>query len=515
MGEAGGGRNASKAWVLGVMCMSSLVIVMDGSITNVVLPTLARELTGITNAGLQWVVDTYVLAFATLLLAAGSAADRFGRRRLFLIGLALFGATSIGASTATTAWELIAWRGFMGVGAAMVFPSTLAIITDVFRAPSQRRVAVACWAGSSGLGVALGPIAAGLVLTRLHWGWVFLINTPIVLVATLGALWRVPESKNMNCPEFDLGGTLLSAGGVFGVVFGVIGAPERGWGSAVTVLCVASGAVAIGVFAARLHRHRASGRGAARIDGRFIAACFSLTVAFFGLFGFVFLVTQYFQFVQGLDALHAGLRTLPFAGFILGGAVLAAGAPRLASPGAVMSTGLGLMGLGFLWATGVRAEDDGLARMVMNMGLLGVGLGLVNTAGTDAILGSLPPEQSGAGSSVNDTLREVGGTLGVACMGSVFNSLYRGRVMEQIGPSPLPAAAKETVRSSVGAAVEVINRVGEVAGAGMASALRGAVNSAFMEGFRGGCRVAAWAALGTAVVLAAVEAAAKYAGRRG
>jgi len=501
--------DAKSAWrgrqigVLVTMCLASIVIVMDGSIVNVALPTLSRELAGSTNARLQWIVDAYVLVFATLLMPAGSAADRVGRRLVFLLGLVVFAATSVGASRADSASQLILWRALMGVGAAMIFPSTLAIISETFPEPSRRATAIACWAGSSGLGVAIGPIAAGATLARLHWGWILLLNLPIVALAFAGTAAFVSESQDRARGRLDVPGASLAALAVFAMVFGIIEAPEQGWLAGRTLVPIALGLIAMLGFV-RWEKRCATPLLDVRsfLDRRFGGACLALTVAFFGLFGFVFMVTQFFQFIQGHDALHAGIRTLPFAGFILAGAVIAASLGKRVDPTFPMASGLALMSVGFLWSSRAHVDMPYLT-MVGQMGFLGVGLGLVNALGTDAIMGSLPRERAGTGSSVNDTLRELGGTLGVACMGSAFNALYRTHITDALASSPLPASARDAVRASVGSASFVIQGVRHIAGDDLANVLEHAVQSAFMRGFEVSCWIATAITLGGALALLA------------
>jgi DHA2 family multidrug resistance protein-like MFS transporter len=504
-----------RRWIaLAVVCLAVIVIVMDGSIVNVALPTLAIKLPGATNASLQWIVDAYILVFAALLLVAGSAADRFGRRLVLALGLIVFAGVSFGAALSDTSGSLILWRAAMGVGAALIFPSTLAIITEDFPEPGLRRAAIAVWAGSSGLGVAIGPVAGGWLLAHLHWGSIFLVNLPVVLVSIAGVMAFVRESRERHHSRFDPFGSVLSIAGVFGVVWGLIEAPERGWSSPVTVAALAGGVALLGAFVAWERRTPAPMLDVRYFsDPRFAGGCIAVAAAFFGLFGFVFMVTQYFQFLHGYGALSAGIRTTPFAGFILGGALIAARAGRWCEPRWIIAAGLLLMSAGFAWAAG-DDKDTAYSLMVWQMGVLGTGLGLVNAAATEVIMASLPLSRAGTGSSVNDTLREVGGTLGVAGMGSAFNALYRAKVTGSLASAPLPEDARAMVRASVGGAMLVIERVESVAGPDAATKLRASVEAAFLSGFSGSCWIACAAAAIGAVAVAAVmrSSAATYAG---
>jgi EmrB/QacA subfamily drug resistance transporter len=463
---------------------------MDGSIVNVALPTLAEHMQGVTNSHLQWFVDGYILSFASLLLTAGVMADRLGRRRVLLVGLVVFAAMSVGGAMAASPAQLIGWRVLMGIGAAMIFPSTLAIITDAFTDPGERRLAIAIWAGVSGLGVAIGPVAGGWLLTRFHWGAIFLVNLPLIALAMAGAVALVRESRDPDGGALDPLGNGAAALGVLCLVWGLIEGPEVGWASWRSAGALAAAGLLLALFVAwerRTARPMLDLRFFAQ--GRFSAGCVAITCAFFGLFGFVFMVTQYFQFVHGYDALEAGIRTTPFAGFILVGAILASQCERCFGARVPITVGLLLMSVGFAWTT-VDTASTPYNMMVLQMGVLGVGLGLVNAAATEAIMGALPQARAGTGSSVNDTAREIGGAFGVAAMGSIFNTLYRSEIGASIREAPLPAEAKEGLVRSVGMAVEVIRRVEALAGADAAQAVRAPVVEAFLRGFHGASWVA-------------------------
>lgn len=493
-----------RAAILAVACAAVFVIVMDGSIVNVALPTLHRELGWATTSQLQWIVDAYILAFAQLLLAAGSFGDRFGRRKALGWGLVLFGAFSVGAACAETPGQLIAWRAAMGVGAALIFPTTLAIIASTFRETDARAKAIAAWAGMSGLGVALGPVVGGLLLEHFPWGSIFLVNIPILALAFAGMAWAVPDSRDPHPKRFDPAGNLLSIAGVGLLVWAVIEGPDHGWASARSLLALAGALLLLALFVAwelrcphpmldvRLFRRR-----------RFAAGSLAITFAFFGLFGFVFMVTQYFQFGRGLGALGAGVRTLPFAAAIGLGAALAARHGGRLGQRIVVSSGLALMAVGFAWTTR-DAIDSPYALLVAQMGVLGIGLGLVNAAATEAIMSSLPVEQAGVGSAVNDTTREVGGTLGVAVMGSLFSSVFSDRLDAVLQRVTLPPEAVSVAESSVGAALEVARLTTLIMGPVAGSTFREGVLSAFMAGFHASSWVAAGVAGAGAIVAALV-----------
>ncbi|MFM7260746.1 MAG: MFS transporter [bacterium] len=480
---------------LASVSLAVTLIVMDGSIVNVALPTLVRALGGASNSELQWIVDGYILVFATLLLSMGNAADRFGRRRLLILGAVLFGAASVGATTSVSPGGLIGWRAAMGVGAAMIFPSTLAILTHEFPEPRLRRMAIGVWASCSGLGVAIGPVVGGWILRHHPWSAIFLVNVPIVVVIAAGVLLTVRESRESSRGPIDLLGNTLAIAGLLALVWSLIEAPERGWGSWPVLVGLGTGIALLVLF---LHHERRVEHPL--LDLAFVgsracmSACLAIAAAFFGLFGFVFMVTQYFQFVKGLDPFEAGIRTLPFAGAIVVGAAVAAWAGRVRSPRTIASVGLLCMSAGFGWAV-VDGTDTPYSVLIGQMGALGLGLGLVSAAATEVVMSSLASDRLGLASSLNDTARELGGTLGVAAMGSVFNAVYRSDVDAAFVDSPLPEAAHHAVRESLGVALGVAERVGEVAGAVAAAKVRGPVLDAFLSGFHASSLLAAALAL--------------------
>ena len=493
-------RPPRSPWlILAVLCTTVFIIVVDGTIVNVALPTFVREL-GATTSQLQWIVDAYVLVFAGLLMAAGSVGDRFGRRGVLQIGLAIFGLTSVGAAFAGSAGELIAWRAVMGIGGALIFPATLAILVNVFTVPKQRAVAIAVWAATSGLAVALGPVSGGLLLRHFWWGSVFLVNVPVILVAMALIGLAVPTSRDTTIHRFDPAGILLSIGGITVLVWAVIEGPHHGWFSLTSALAFGAAVALLGTFVwwERRIDHPMLDVGVFT-NRRFTAGSLSVTFAFFALFGFIFMVTQYFQFVRGYDTLEAGVRTVPFALFTGVAAPLSAKLAHRFGTKVVVATGLASMALGFAWTT-TLAVDSSYWLIVGQMFFMGGGLGLVNAPATEAIMGSLPPEKAGVGSAVNDTTRELGGTLGVAIVGSLFASVYASRLGELLAGSPVPAEALATAKESVGAGAAVAQVAGEQFGPAAQDLVQGAVNTSFMEGFHAG----SWVSAGVVLVGAAL-----------
>lgn len=467
-----------RRWaILAVLCLAVFVTVVDGTIVNVALPSLALEL-GASTRQLQWIVDAYLLVFTGLLLAAGGLGDRFGRKRALVLGLVLFGATSAYAGSASSANELIFGRALMGIGAALIFPATLAILTNVFADPSERAKAIGAWSAVTGLAVAAGPISGGWLLEHFWWGSVFYINVPVTIFAVVVALALVPESKEHNAPPLDIGGLVLSVASITAVVLTIIEAPEWGWLSIPTFLGFVIASALLTTFIKwelRVEHPLLPVRIFRNL--RFSAASVAITSAFFALFGFIFLVTQYFQLVQGYTPFEAGVRTLPVA---LSIAIASVTAPRVVErvgTTRVVMTGLTLMAITFAWIA-TNAADTAYIEIVGQMILLGAGLGLTTAPATESIMGSLPKDKAGVGSAVNDTTRELGGTLGVAVIGSVFSSVYANALADGPAFAELSPEAQVLTKESVGAAQIVAADLGNAAPAYIDE-----VSDAFMCGF--------------------------------
>lgn len=475
-----------RRWlVLAVVCVAVFVTTLDGLIVNIALPSLATEL-GATTRQLQWIVDAYLLVFTGLLLAAGGLGDRFGRRRALIIGLVLFGATSAYAGSVDTPGALIGARALMGIGAAAIFPATLAIITNVFTESRERAKAIGIWSAVSGIGVAAGPIAGGWLLEHFWWGSIFYVNLPVAVLAIAAAVAFIPESKDQHTPRLDLVGLGLSITSIGALVFTIIEAPEHGWlsmfsltGFAVSIALVA----AFVVWELRVDNPLLPVRIFENL--RFSAASVSVTSAFFALFGFVFLITQYFQLIRGYTPLQAGVRTLPVAFSIALASVLSPVLVQRIGTKLVVAGGLASMAMGFLWVSTASGATPYL-EIVGQMILLGGGLGSTTAPATESIMGSLSVDKAGVGSAVNDTTRELGGTLGVAVVGSVFTSVYVGEL--DTGPvfGALPAAAQSLTRDSVAAVGSIAPQLGPNAGAFVTE-----VSDAFLAGLAVACVVVA------------------------
>jgi EmrB/QacA subfamily drug resistance transporter len=480
---------------LGVLALSLLVITMGNTILNVGLPTIRGELDA-SSSQLQWIVDSYLLVFAGLLLAAGSLGDRFGRKRALMSGLALFGLGSVFATLSTDATMLIASRALMGVGAAGIMPTTLSILTNIFPS-NERPKAIAAWAAVAGLGIAIGPISGGFLIEHFAWSSIFLVNVPVVIVCLIGASVLVPDSRDPASPKLDLAGTGLSIAGLSAVVWALIEAPERGWGSPAILAAFAAGAATIAAFIAwERHTDHPMLDVSVFRNLRFSAASISIAFVFFALMGVVYFLTTYLQSVLGFSALEAGIKMLPIAFGMILASRLAVGLTRRLGTKFSVAAGLahvaGALAMIAMFDTATSSLEIAAA-----LGTLGFGMGLAMSPATEAIMGALPRAKAGIGSAMNDVVRELGGTLGVAVLGSILSSSYgSGMDGETAG---LPHGAAEAASDSVGAAHDIGAQVGGGAGA----ALIDAADSAFVNAMTTTATLAAAAALiGALIALA-------------
>ncbi|WP_460067505.1 MFS transporter [Streptomyces sp. YKOK-I1] len=421
-----------RRWlILAVICLAQLTVLLDNTILNVAIPSLTRELDART-ADIQWMINAYSLVQSGLLLTAGSAADRYGRRKMLATGLALFGAGSAVAGFATTSGQLIAARAGMGVGGALLLTTTLAVAMQIF-APAEQPRAIGIWAAVNALGFATGPLVGGFMLDHFRWGAIFLVNLPVAALALVAVLALVPESKAESSrgttpgppgqgDRPDLLGALLSTIGMAALVFAIISGPTHGWTSARVLVSAAVAAVVLTLFA----------RWESRIpypmldleffrDRRFTGAVGGAVLIAFGMGGALFLLTQHLQSVLGYGPLEAGLRTAPLAltVVVLNFSGLAAratarlGAPLSALAGMVLMAG-GLVSIAF--------SGEGYGGVAAGLVLIGVGCAVANPAMAHAVMSAIPPEKAGVGAGVNGTLAEFGNGLGVAVLGAVLSA---------------------------------------------------------------------------------------------
>jgi EmrB/QacA subfamily drug resistance transporter len=491
-----GDGHPRRRQVLAVLCLSLLIVVIDNTILNTALPTLATSLHA-TTTDLQWITDAYTLTFAALLIVAGALGDRYGRRGALLGGLALFGAGSAGAALSNDATSLIAFRAVMGVGGAFVMPATLSILTDVF--PRRERAkAIAAWSSIAGVGIVVGPALGGLLLDSFSWHSVFWVNVPLVVVALVAVTAVVPSLplRRSHDSRLDLQGAVLSGVAMLATIDAVIEAPNHGWLSARTI---GELVIAIVLFFAfvirelrtpnplidvRVFRHRA-----------FSAATASVGLTFFALFGSLFALTQYLQLVHGYSPLSAGLRAMPFAIAVLIASPLSSNLVVRFGVRRVIPAGLLLMAAGLAVLTSV-SPDSGLWHVSTGVALMGAGMGLVVAPAGESLMTVLPQAQTGVGSAVNDTIQELGGSLGVAVIGSLVAAAYRNN----IDASTLPSAVQQAARTSIADATAVAGHLPNIADRIVATA-HPAFTAAMTQGFLVAASVAVLGAIVAAAAL--------------
>ncbi len=481
--------------ILGVLVLALLVTSIDHTIINVAMPRLVGDL-GASSAQLQWIVASYTIVFAGLLLTAGSLGDRFGRRGALLAGLATFLAGSVVAATTGSTAALIAGRCVMGIGGALIMPTTLSILVNVFGDPRERAQAIAGWTAASGAGIALGPIVGGALMRSYSWSSVFWINVPLLVAAVIGALHLVPDSRDPHATRLDPVGAVLSIAAISTLVYAIIQAPERGWTSGTSLVNLAAGsAIAILFVGWEMRRDDPMLDMSLFRNRSFSAGSVALALLFFAMAGTVFMQAQYLQFVLEYTPLAAGFALVPAAiGMLLG---TGAGAHL-----AEMHDGRIAVTTGTLIATaGVAAQAafvDGGSYLPTGVGLLlfGLGAGIAMPAATEMIMATLPPARAGVGSAVNDTVREFGGALGVAVIGSVAATSYATSMRSELDRFPdLTGADRNLLVNNVGAAIETSQHLGA-----HADQIAGAARTAFVDSMHSSLWIAAGLAFCAAVV---------------
>ncbi len=459
-------------WALVALALSVLVVGLDLTVLNLALPTLATSLHASTS-DLQWFVDAYSLVLAAALLPAGLLGDRYGRKRVLLISLALFGLGSVACAYAPSAGALIAARAVLGLGAAAVLPLSLSVLPVMF-APQERPKAIATMAGVTFVSFPIGPILGGWLLDNFWWGSVFLINVPVVVLASAAVAAAMPESRSARRAPLDVTGVVISSLGLAGLTYGVIRAGQDGWSSPAAIAAMAAGAAALAAFAA--WERRVSERGQPLIDlTLFRSASFTwgtilATLVSFALFGILFATPQYFQEVRGLDALGAGVRLLPMIGGMMVGMI--AGSRRQGgriNAKALVAGGFALMAVA-LAAGAFTTVHSGTGFAACWFAATGLGLGLAMPAAMNAALGALSAERSGVGSAVITAMRQVGATIGVAILGTILGSVYRSH----LDLAGLPPQVAGTVSKSVVSGMAVARQAGS-------AVISGTVRTAFVD----------------------------------
>ncbi|MCX5527590.1 MFS transporter [Streptomyces bobili] len=492
----------ARRWsALLVLCLSLLITVMANTSLMVAAPDMTIDL-GLSSSDLQWVVDSYTVPYAALMLVLGAIGDKYSRRGALVLGLLVFAGGSVMGSMVDETSLVIVARAIMGIGAAVVMPATLSLVVATFPR-SERTKAITAWAATSGLAIAVGPLVSGWLLEDHAWGSTFLVNVPIALLAVFGALALVPPSKAQGMGRIDYVGGLLSIVTVGSLIYAAIEGPHSGWGVGTVTAAVVAG-VGLAAFVAWELRHPRPMLDVRKFALRpFTGSMLAVMFFFFGMFAVIYYSTQFLQFVLGYGALDTGVRLLPLAGAVfLGSAVTGVLAPKLGVK-AVVVTGLAIGTAGMFLLTQID-KGSTYGDFLVPMMMLGLALGLAISPATDTIMGSFPESELGVGGGVNDTALELGGALGIAVLGSLLGTAYRDELTDLVG-NRLPAEAMETAKDSVGAGLAVAERVGQDPSAGpqQAQAAVDAVHQAFAHGVAqtsliGGIVMAA----GTLIVLA-------------
>lgn len=504
-GQAAGLSPRAKVAALVAICLAELLVVLDNTLVNVALPSMAVQLQA-DMAGLQWIVDSFTLAFSGLLLAMGHLGDRYGRRRFLMWGLAGVAVMSAAGALSSGLGQVIAARAGMGIFAAMVFPATLALLTNIFTTARERAAAIAVWTAMAGIAIAIGPTVGGWLLEHFTWHSVFWINVPVALVAIVAVWWTAPESRASHVDRLDRIGIVLSLVGVTLLVWSIIEAPKHGWLSTESLLGYLVSVIALAAFVAwelrvatpvlnmRLFRIR-----------RFAVPALAITVSYFCAFGFLFLITQYFQGVKEFSPLEFGIHSLPFALAVGIGAPVATLLAQRVGATAVIVSGVLILAVAMYIAGQTTVETPYLGPVLISMVLMGIGFGVVQGPATESIMGSVPLEEAGAGSAVNDTTREVGGALGVALLGSIMSSIYSDRVSGKIAGVPetiMNAQQKELASNTPISVLEIMKAPINPLLEPSRDSLVYAMKVAAMEG----SHTASMVAVGTLVVCAVVVA---------
>jgi EmrB/QacA subfamily drug resistance transporter len=482
------------------MCFTVLLVSLDQTVLNVALPTLVKQLHP-SSSGLQWIADSYTLTNAVLLLFGGALGDRYGRRRLFLIGVTIFGGGSLACALVHSTGPLIGARAVMGLGAAFLMPATLSLLVSTFSG-HQRAQAIGIWAGVGGIGAAAGPLLGGWLLQHFWWGSVFLINVPVAVLALLGGIFAVTESRAVTRPRLDPLGVLLSSLGLTSLTYGLIVTSTDGWGSATVLGSFVFAVVLLVIFFVWDRRRSPPFLDLQLFANRtFSSALGAVTAAFFAMFGVSYLLSQYIQFVQGADPFGVGIRFLPIAVSSLVSSNVAARLTARLGLRTIMLIGMGLITAGLV-AVATLTDHSAYLTVGIAFGLVGSGMGLAVAPASTAIVGTLSPDKVGAGSGLRSMVQLLGGSFGVAIVGSLATTAYRSSIHAAFaGPLRLvPRAARTAIGNQIGDAVST----SRLLPGGLGKATREAANHAFVAGLH------LAALVGVGVMVVSTLAAAKY-----
>ncbi|GAA2401615.1 DHA2 family efflux MFS transporter permease subunit [Streptomyces coeruleofuscus] len=449
---------ARRWWALLVLCLSLLIIVMANTALTVAAPDMTEDL-GLSSADLQWVIDGYTVPYAALMLLLGAIGDKYSRRGALVLGLVVFAGGAVSGYLAGSAESVIAARAVMGAGAAMIMPATLSLLAATFPR-AERAKAITLWTATAGLAIAAGPLVAGALLEHHGWSSTFLINVPVAALAVVGALVLVPPSKAGHHGRIDYGGGLLSVVWIGALVYTIIEGPHFGWGTKAVTAAVVAG-VALVAFVLWELRHPRPVLDVRRFTDRgFAGSNLAVALFFLAVFGAFYYLTQHLQFVLGYDALDTGLRMLPLAGAVFVGSALTGYlTPRVGMKWTVTA---GMVG-GTAALALLTQVDSGSSYgdFVAPLIVLGLAIGLALSPCTDAIMGAFPESELGVGGAVNDTSLELGGSLGIAVLGSLLATSYSGHLSGATAGSRLPGSSLETAQDSVGAGYAVAQGIGD------------------------------------------------------
>jgi len=433
---------------LAFLCVAVLILAIDDGVLNLALPAISKEFQA-SISELQWAISAYFLAFAALLLTMGALGDRFGRKRMFQVGLVLFGFGSLGGALSTSMGMLIACRALMGVAGAITIPQTLSIIRATFTDPKERAKAIGVWAGIFALGYGIGPVVGGILLEYFEWYSVFLLNIPVVIIAFAGGYFSIQESRDTSAPRLDLPGVVLSIAGLFLLVYGIIKAGEQSWTEGSVIILLVVGAIILAIFVwweKRSDHPMLPTRFFKNMS--FTGANVAMTMGAFSTAALLFFISQYFQSVQGYSPLEAALRILPTGVILMLVSLVAAQIARAIGVKLPVSLGIFISGLGLFYLSFVDADTSYLV-IFGGMTLIGVGFGLAWSPATDSVMGSLPENRAGVGSAMDATTQQLGGTLGIAVLGAILNAVYRDKIENLRVIASLPEQAYEAIRNSI------------------------------------------------------------------
>jgi EmrB/QacA subfamily drug resistance transporter len=473
---------ASTAWTFAITAIALFMVALDNLVVTTALPVIRRDL-GSSLQDLEWMVNAYTLTFAVLLLTGAALGDRFGRRRLFVLGLMIFTGGSAAAALAPSSSALIIARAIQGIGGAIVTPLTLTILSAAV-SPERRALALGAWGGIGGLAIAVGPLVGGAIAQGVNWHWIFWLNVPVGIVAVALAFLRLDESRG-PAGRLDLAGLALASGGLLGLVWGVIHGNERGWTDPQIVAALAVGVVLLVAFTAWERRASAPMLPLDMFRSRGFAAANAVSLLmYFGMFGSIFLLSQFFQVVQSLNPFEAGLRILPWTAMPAIVAPIAGVLAGRIGSRPILVPGLALMAIGLAWLAAVSSPTVAYASLVPAFVVSGIGMGMFFAPIANVVLSAVQPEEEGKASGSNNAIREIGGVFGVAVLASVFsaNGSYANPQAYVDGLVPAVAVGSAIVAVGAAVALAIPGRIAVGVRAAVSSPSRGRSREQVMAG---------------------------------